>query len=141
MRHITFRLYDPAKDEQAVFALWNSLLGDSWPLSLHTFHNIILDPIAYQERDHFIAEDEHAVLGFLATQTKPKKHRAQPRGETMLLLVEKTKQRTGIGSRLLAAGLAHLKREGKRDVQLGGGWKRVLLAGRAYQFSGRSLFF
>src|ERR1700693_4415617 len=107
MRHITIRPYDPAKDEQAVFALWNSLLGDSWPLSLDTFHNITLDPIAYHAGDHFIAEDEHTVLGFLATQTKPKKHRAQPRGEIMLLLVEKTQQRTGIGSRLLAAGLAH----------------------------------
>jgi len=141
MRHITIRPYDPAKDEQAVFALWNSLLGDSWPLSLQTFHNIILDPIAYQGRDHFIAEDGQTVLGFLATQTKPKKHRAQPRGEIMLLLVEKTQQRTGIGSRLLAAGLAHLKREGMRDAQLGGGGNAYFWPGVPINLAGAVSFF
>src|SRR6266571_4175003 len=67
MRHITIRPYHPAKDEQAVFALWNSLLGDTWPLSFHTFHNITLDSIAYQEGDHLIAEDEHTILGFLTS--------------------------------------------------------------------------
>ena len=87
MRHITIGPYQPAKDEQAVFALWSSLLGDTWPLSFHTFHNITLDSIAYQEGDHLIAEDGHTILGFLATQTKPKKHQAQPRGEIMLLLL------------------------------------------------------
>ena len=101
MNHITIRPYHPAKDEQAVFALWNSLLSDTWPVSLQTFHNITLDSLAYQAEDHFIAEDLHTILGFLATQTKPEQHQAQPRGEIMLLLVEKTEQRRGIGTRLL----------------------------------------
>ena len=141
MRHIMIRPYHPAKDEQAVFALWNSLLGDTWPLSLHTFHNITLDSIAYQEGDHLIAEDEHTILGFLATQTKPKKHQAQPRGEIMLLLVEKTKQRTGIGRRLLTAGLAHLQRKGMRDVQLGGGGNAYFWPGVPTNLPGAVSFF
>jgi beta-N-acetylhexosaminidase len=141
MRHITIRPYHPAKDEQAVFALWNSLLDDTWPISLQTFHNTTLDTIAYQEGDHFIAEDEHTILGFVATQTKPKKHQAQPRGEIMLLLVEKTQQRTGIGTRLLAAGLAQLKRKGMLDVQLGGGGNGYFWPGVPTNLPGAVSFF
>jgi beta-N-acetylhexosaminidase len=138
---LTIRPYHPAKDEQAVFALWNSLLGDTWPVSLQTFHNITLDIIAYQNGDHLIAEDEHTILGFLATQTKPEKRQAQPRGEIMLLLVEKTEQRTAIGTLLLAAGLAHLKRKGMRDAQLGGGGNAYFWPGVPTNLPGAVSFF
>ncbi len=111
------RAYDPARDEDALYALWQATLGDTWPLTREHLRRTMLGSALYRPGDHLVAVADGRIVGFCGTQL----HAAEPRGEIMLLAVAPERQRRGIGSALLAAGMARLRERGAAVVQLGGG--------------------
>jgi len=119
MRYDEIRAYDPARDEDALYALWQATLGGTWPLTREHLQRTTVGSALYRPGDHLVAVAGGRIVGFCGTQLRPAP--PDPRGEIMLLAVAPERQRRGIGSALLAAGVARLREGGAVDVQLGGG--------------------
>lgn len=120
----SIREYEPPRDELAVYTLWQGTLGDSWPMSREAFHNRTVESGIYVSGDHFVAEAEGRLIGFVATQSRRLADVApdlQPRGELMAVLVEAEHRREGVGRTLIAHGIARLKERGMTEIQLGSG--------------------
>ena len=106
---IAIRPYEPQHDGSQVYALWQQVLSHHWPLSYETFHYTTVDNPAYQQGDHFVAQDDHDIVGFIGTQG-PRIRGALPvRGELMLVLVAPAYQKQGIGRALHDQALAALQ--------------------------------
>jgi GNAT superfamily N-acetyltransferase len=116
---ITIRSYEPHRDENQVYTLWQQTIGHHWPLSLETFHYTTVANPAYQQGDHFVAQIDQDVVGFLATQGPRIPGLLPVRAELMLILVTPAYQKQGIGRALLDRALAALKQRGVEEVQLG----------------------
>jgi beta-N-acetylhexosaminidase len=115
------RPYDPQRDELPVYGLWQAALGSKWPLSLRTFHQVTVGSGVYQSGDHWLAVDGNRVVGFVGTQTRSVLGEERPRGELMLIMVEPSRQRRGVGRALLKQAESVLQQRGVARAQLGGG--------------------
>src|SRR3990172_8550163 len=103
------RQYDPLRDEPAVYDLWQSTLGNIWPVARETFREKTVAPNIYSPGDHYLAEANGNAVGFAATQARTLPGVAsnlQPRGELMLVLVHPSYQRQGIGRALMDRAVA-----------------------------------
>ncbi|HCI79501.1 MAG TPA: hypothetical protein DHW02_07410 [Ktedonobacter sp.] len=111
---ITIAPYDKERYGDAVFRLWQTTIGQLWPLD--TFR---LRQVLSEGGTHFIAlEGDKQVVGFVAT------HLHEQTGHISLLLVASDKQRQGIGTALHNTAVAHFREAGATEVQLGGGSSR-----------------
>src|SRR5687768_8429818 len=110
------RPYLPETDEKQVFELWQSTLGVTWPLSLDGFRAVTVGGRHYLPGDHLVAEADDSLLGFVGTQVSSDS--ATSKDELMLIMVEPSHQRRGIGRSLLDAALLSLKQRGVTGVQL-----------------------
>ncbi|GCE14732.1 GNAT family N-acetyltransferase [Tengunoibacter tsumagoiensis] len=113
-QEIDIQAYSSQHDVAAVAALWQELLGQTWPLNQYRLELVL----AGSQPQHFVARSESGrVLGFVAT------FRRQREGETIghigALLVASDQQRRGLGSQLHATALAYLYGTGVTAVQLG----------------------
>jgi len=122
---VTVRPFVTERDAVAAFSLWQATLGDTWPLTAIQFHRVIADTSPAHGRAHFIAEDESTVVGFVATQLLPNCAGAPTAGYLPALLVAPAAWRRGIGTALHDHALAHLREQGARRVQVGGGIPRI----------------
>jgi len=141
MHNVMTRPYSPARDEGAVFELWQNTIGERWPLSSESFHRVTVGNRLYQPGDHLVAELGGKAIGFVATQARKRAPGLERRGEIMLILVEKDEQRRGIGRALLDAALAHLRQAGVADAQLGGGGRSYFWPGVPGNLPGAVAFF
>ena len=111
------RPYEPDRDADAIFGLWQGAIGQQWPLSPARFHAIIDEPCA---AGHWVAADDERVVGFAALH-----HHTTSEGEQeatfTALLVAPDLQRRGIGTALHDAALDDLRGRGARRVLLGAG--------------------
>lgn len=125
MSSLTLRAYEVAQDEAAVYALWQRLLGGTWPISRAVFHKTTVGNSVYRTDDHAVAvTGNDQIVGFVATQMRALPDVAasdQSPGELMVMLVNPDYQRQGIGTALLDRGLAVLKGRGASQVQVGAG--------------------
>ena len=117
----TIRPYDPQRDEEQMYELWQRTLGQAWPLSQATFHYVTIGSTAYQPGDHVVAQVDQEVVGFVGAQAWLVPGGSAPRGELMAVMVDPGYQRQGIGRALLERALDILRTRGVDSVQLGGG--------------------
>ena len=120
---IVLRPYEPERDERQVYHLWQRTLSHVWPLPYETFHAVTVDNAAYRPGDHFVAQSDDEIAGFIATQVSERQgHLSLPaHGNLLLILVDPLSQRQGIGRALHDHALTALEQRGVEDVQLGGG--------------------
>jgi len=119
MPMVIIRPYDAERDEDAVFALWQTTLGRQWPLAAAAFQKIITGSPQYQADDHFVARRGEQIAGFVAAQV----NRDDPgTGGIPVLCVDPEFQRQGVGTALHEAALAHLRARGAARLQLGVGY-------------------
>lgn len=106
-----------ASDFDTLYALWGATLGDSWPLTPAYLRYMVSGYARYKEGDHFVAEQDGQVVGFVATQNDGKA------GGIPFLIVSPDMQRQGIGRQLNTAAIEHLRRHGIDTISLahGGG--------------------
>lgn len=106
--------YHAETDAAAVFGLWQSTVGQEWPLSFERFQQILSAPSMH----HFVARENGQVVGFVATQQSLAWD--QTTGHLLALLVAPTRQRQGLGSALHDTALQYLREAGVHLLQLGG---------------------
>jgi beta-N-acetylhexosaminidase len=110
----TTRHYNPSTDAAAVFLLWQTTAGQTWPIDFQRFRQVLSAPGAH----HFVAMDRDQVVGFVATMQSQRQNTAT--GHLLTLLVAPTHQRQGRGSALHTTALHYLQAAGVQLVQLGG---------------------
>jgi Predicted acetyltransferase len=105
--------YNTTRDAAGIYELWQSTVGQVWPLDEERMQKVLAGP----EAGHFVARMNEKVVGFVATfQSFRKKEKI---GHLALLLVEPAMQRQGIGSALYQRALTHLHDAGLQTIQLG----------------------
>ena len=92
-----------------------------WPVSREAFHYKAVGNEAYRSGDHFVAEVDRRIVGFVGTQARLVPGEETPRGELMAILVDPLYQCRGIGRALLDKALTLLRQKSVADVQLGSG--------------------
>jgi predicted N-acetyltransferase YhbS len=107
-------------DFEALLALWQSTLGTSWLLTPQYLARMITGSAAYHEGDHFVAEEVGRIVGFVATRV----HASGKRGGLPLLIVDAGMRRQGIGTRLHAAALEHLRQKQVTTINFPDGGER-----------------
>jgi beta-N-acetylhexosaminidase len=105
---VRIRPYVPDRDEAAVLALWDAALGDRWPIAPAAFRGIV------GTGEHFVAEDDRAI-GFVATQAHAEL------GGLLVVLVDPSHRRRGVGRALHDQALEHLRGLGLRTIRLAPG--------------------
>ena len=108
----TIQPYDPERDSAAVFELWQRTLGQEWPLTPALFQQVIGHADTARARGHFVAVEESAIVGFIATQAQLSHGSTNPQGNIVALYVAPEARRRGIGSALVARGSELLKARG-----------------------------
>ena len=98
------RPYDPASDEPAVLALWDTCLGDCWPLDAAALRREV--------REGLVLEQGGASVGFAAFEADG------DRGGLVALLVHPEHRRLGVGRKLHDAALATMRGRGVTTVRL-----------------------
>lgn len=110
--------YEAATDEALAFTLWQTAIGQAWPIDLQRFQQVLTTPRA----GHFVARAQGQVVGFVATSQGSSW--GQQVGYIQTLLVAPTWQKQGLGSALLEQALTHLRAEQVDTVRLGGHYPR-----------------
>lgn len=106
--------YDATHDVASVFLLWQTTVGQLWPIDFERFQQILTSPNA----QHFVAKEQGQVIGFAATARSQSWNTEA--GHLQLLLVAPSWRRKGLGSALHEVALQHLRASGVQIVQLGG---------------------
>ena len=88
MAIILIRPYAVERDEPRVYPLWQATLRARWPLGQATFRQVTVESDVYQPGDHWIAESDNQVIGFVGTQVRHVPGASAPTGELMLIMVE-----------------------------------------------------
>lgn len=120
MTMTTIRPYVAEHDAAAVFALWQSTLGEQWPLTEPLFRVVIDTRRGYQTFQHFVAVEGDEIIGFIAAQATANVAAPALKGNIGAVLVAPHRQRRGTGRALLDRALAYLHGLGVLCVQLGG---------------------
>lgn len=118
---ITLRPYQVSRDEKDALELWKAAFGEQWPMTAEMFHNVTAAHRFYQEGDHWVAEMGGRLVGFGATGVARGLPIQLPAGGILVLMVHPDYRRRGVGARLHAAALDHLRRQEMRFAMLGGG--------------------
>ncbi|HEX7736103.1 MAG TPA: GNAT family N-acetyltransferase [Ktedonobacteraceae bacterium] len=106
--------FEAATDTALAFTLWQTTLGQEWPIDFQRFQQIL----SSSESRHFVARAQGQVIGFVATaQTL---HKGEKIGHVQVLLVAPTWQRRSLGSALLDKALDQLRAARVDFAQLGG---------------------
>lgn len=105
--------YDPSKDANDVADLWQTALGQTWPLSSSRIQRVLSGP----EAQHFVLREDGRLIGFVATFKGYQEQ--QPVGYLAALLVAPQWQGRGIGTMLHDVALEHLRAVGVDAIHLG----------------------
>ena len=140
---IQIRDYNPNLDTRALLSLWQAALGDAWPMRDDLLRRQLTEHRFYRAGDHLVAVAGERVVGLVGTQVDrwggvPADSRG---GGISVVLVHPDWQRRGVGSRLHEAALAHLRREGARELRLGGGGAYRFWPGIPTDLPGAHAFF
>jgi beta-N-acetylhexosaminidase len=115
---IDLRPYHQLADSAAVYTLWQTVMGEQWPIAAADFQHLLTGSPLYQAGDCVVACQGDRIVGFAAAQLD----RNNPELASIpALFVGPPFQRRGIGTALHASALEHLRAIGAGRVQLGGG--------------------
>jgi ribosomal protein S18 acetylase RimI-like enzyme len=118
---VDLRPYREQEDAVAVYALWETVLGQQWPIDAAVFQQLLTGSPLYVAGDHIVAWQDDRLVGFVATQLD----RSDPAsGGIPALYVDPRYQRRGIGTALHEAALTRLHEAGASSLQIGGGHSR-----------------
>jgi predicted N-acetyltransferase YhbS len=106
--------YEAATDEALAFTLWQTAIGQEWPIDFQRFHQILSAPQAR----HFVARAQGQVIGFVATSQSL--NQGKQVGYVLALLVAPAWQKKGLGAALLERALDHLRADRVDETHLGG---------------------
>lgn len=99
--------YRPDVHSAGAFSLWERTLGDRWPISPKVFREITEAVFSRVQTYNVVATDTAgSVLGYLASQVRPRK---DTEASVILLTVDPSFQRQGIGTKLLNTTLETFK--------------------------------
>ena len=101
-------------DAAPAFTLWQTTIGQEWPIDFQRFQQILSAPQA----GHFVARAQGQVIGFVATAQSPSWGKQM--GHLLALLVAPHWQRKGLGRALHERALSHLQEAQVDSIQLGG---------------------
>ena len=122
MNLASIRPYNPNLDTRAVLPLWQTALGDTWPMRDDLLRRLLTDHRFYRGDDHLVAVADERIVGFVGTQVDRSGEDERKRsGGISVVLVHPEWQRRGIGTRLHEAALVHLRQAGVGALRLGGG--------------------
>lgn len=107
--------FQKAQDLESAYALWQSVWGETWPLSFSHFSKVL---VQMKQPAHFVVRDGQRIIGFAATQ------QVENEGQLALLMVHPDYRRQGIGSRLNDHCMALFRQRGTQRVQLGATYPR-----------------
>lgn len=100
-----------SKDKDKVFPLWESVLSATWPVEKQNFDEVVFG----KNSENFIVKNESEIIGHLSIQLNGKT------AAIVCILVEKTNQRIGVGTKLIKEVSETLKRRGINEISLGSG--------------------
>ncbi|MBE3558063.1 MAG: GNAT family N-acetyltransferase [Ktedonobacteraceae bacterium] len=114
------QIYNEQRDLQAVYDLWQTVLGATWPIEYTRFRQVLAGSAGSPcpQVQHFVARESGQVTGFAATFTS--KRGKGLVGHLAALLVDPQQQHKGIGSALHTVALDHLRSSGTSQLHLGG---------------------
>ena len=96
------RAYRQQTDAAAIYTLWQSALGQQWPIAAADFHEVLAGSPLYQTSDYFVDWQTDQIVGFAAAQID----RDNPElAGIAALFVDPQFQPRGIGTALHAAAL------------------------------------
>lgn len=116
------RPFDLVRDGEAAFALWTEALGDTYPLDQETFLAHALACLMGRPTGAFLAVESEQAIGFALTE------RSGESGYLQALVVSPTRQRQGVGAKLLNQCEGQLRSEGCEKLCLGRGSSRLWTA-------------
>lgn len=109
--------YRGGENLNELYYLWESIIGKWWPIEKKVFKNAIFNPLYRKQTDVWVSKQNNKIVGFIVTQ----KRKDNNLGEIMLILVDRSFQRKGIGTKLLKNAIEKLKKDKVIKIQLGGG--------------------
>lgn len=101
-----------ADDQESVLRLWEAAVGSTWPLRA----GVLAATVA--ELDGLVACAGKAVVGYVAFS---RRHGGNDESSLVALLVDTSRQRHGLGSRLLGQAIAQVASAGAGTLTLGRG--------------------
>lgn len=137
----TLRAYRANHDGAAVFDLYRICFQNTWPLSAAVFPLLLSEHADYQAGDHFVAEKDGQIVGFVATQRQRVMNKDNTKGGIALLMVHPNQHRQGIGRRLQEMAVHHLKQIGLDRICLGIGNAHRFWQGVPENLPGATTFF
>jgi len=99
------------QDKLDIYALWQSTLGDLWPINQPAFEAIAFGAHA----QNYLATDQQKGIGFLSAQTLNRT------GSIVCILVDVGYQHQGIGTQLLNHAMKDMAQQAINKVDLGSG--------------------
>src|SRR5258708_4187360 len=108
---ITIIDFSNRNNKDQIFQLWKSVLGDTWPVDVENFEELIDSHSSI----NFIVEDDSEIIGYLSAQVSGKN------AALVCVLVEKVHQRKGVGTKLVDTVTRELKKRGVKKLSLGSG--------------------
>ena len=106
--------YETALDTAEAFTLWQTAIGQEWPIDFQRFQQILAAPQA----GHFVVREQGQVIGFVATAQGLSWDKKT--GYLLTLLVAPRWQSKGLGNALHEHALGHLRAAGVDVLRLGG---------------------
>ncbi len=100
-----------AEHRLEVYDLWQSELGDVWPINQSVFDEIVFS----KNSVNYLARENGKLAGILSTQI------TNDTGSIVCIVVDKSRQRQGIGTQLLNRAIENLTLKGVRQIHLGSG--------------------
>jgi N-acetylglutamate synthase-like GNAT family acetyltransferase len=125
MSELNIFQFDYNIDLENIYFIYNEVLGSEWPVSKVMFQNVLFNNSYYQLGDHLVIRRGNELCGFVASQVSINRHMS----EIMLIIVKKSYQKQGIGTKLLLESINNLKKRGIQNLQLGGGTNSYMWPG------------
>lgn len=138
---VALRPYNEEHDAQAVFELYQTCFQALWPLAPDVFHLLISQHADYHLGDHFVAEKDGRIVGFVATQLTRTANNLSTKGGIALLMVHPHLRRQGLGRQLHAMALHHLNQVGANELSVCHGNGHRLWQGVPCNLSNATAFF
>jgi beta-N-acetylhexosaminidase len=118
---LIIRAYEDVRDFSSIWAMWRKIFNPIWLLTPELLHRVLIDNPSYLPGDHFVAEADGKLVGFIGTQINRGEYFSRNRGGILVLMVAKSYHRRGIGRQLHEVAFEHVKKNKVQVAMLGGG--------------------
>lgn len=132
------------READAIVAAWNAAMGESFPLDARLWRQNTDDDPHHDPGGLFVAREGETCVGFVRARVARVPLGLQPsppgRGWISAIAVAPTHQRRGVGRQLLQRAEMWLRKQGAREVRLGGDPGHFFPGVPSTQSAGRAFF-